>query len=43
LHIITVGTSDPDVPPFEAKVLVEAWHLGKRSGIDSLDLGLTAE
>lgn len=41
LHI-TVGTSDPDVPPFEAKALVEAWRFGKRSGIGSLELdGLT--
>lgn len=42
LHI-TAGTSDPDVPPFEAKALVEAWRFGKRSGIGSLELdGLTA-
>jgi tRNA ligase len=42
LHI-TVGTSDADVPPFEAKALVEAWRFGKRSGIGSLELdGLTA-
>lgn len=42
LHI-TVGTSDPHVPPFEAKALVEAWRFGKRSGIGSLELdGLTA-
>jgi tRNA ligase len=42
LHI-TVGTSDPDVPPFEAKALVEAWRFGKRSCIGSLELdGLTA-
>ncbi|KAG2145593.1 RNA ligase-domain-containing protein [Suillus cothurnatus] len=42
LHI-TVGTSDPQVPPFEAKALVEAWRVGKRSGIGALELdGLTA-
>ncbi|KAG2143593.1 RNA ligase-domain-containing protein [Suillus clintonianus] len=42
LHI-TVGTSDSEIPPFEAKALVEAWRFGKRSGIGSLELeGLTA-
>ncbi|KAG1834983.1 RNA ligase-domain-containing protein [Suillus subalutaceus] len=42
LHV-TVGTSDPQVAPFEAKALVEAWRFGKRSGIGSLELdGLTA-
>lgn len=42
LHI-TVGTSDPEVLPFEAKALVEAWRFGKRSGIGLLELdGLTA-
>ncbi|KAG1738763.1 RNA ligase-domain-containing protein [Suillus lakei] len=42
LHI-TVGTSDPRIPPFEAKALVEAWRIGKRSGIGLLELeGLTA-
>ncbi|KAG1824252.1 hypothetical protein DFJ58DRAFT_883305, partial [Suillus subalutaceus] len=41
LHV-TVGTSDPQVPPFEAKALVEAWRFWKRSGIGSLELdGLT--
>ncbi|KAG1722907.1 RNA ligase-domain-containing protein [Suillus lakei] len=42
LHI-TVGTSDPQIPPFEAKALVEAWRIGKISGIGVLELeGLTA-
>ncbi|KAG2145471.1 RNA ligase-domain-containing protein [Suillus bovinus] len=41
LHI-TVGTRDPEVPPFEAKALVEAWRFGKRLGIGSLESdGLT--
>lgn len=43
LHI-TVGTSDPEVLPFEARALVEAWRFEKRSGIGSLELeGLTAQ
>ncbi|KAG2048288.1 hypothetical protein BDR06DRAFT_1024555 [Suillus hirtellus] len=42
LHI-TVGTSDPEVLPFEARALVKAWRFEKRSGIGSLELeGLTA-
>ena len=37
LHI-TVGTLNADVPPYEAKGLVEAWRNGKRTGIGSLEL-----
>ncbi|KAF8837968.1 hypothetical protein BDN67DRAFT_972227 [Paxillus ammoniavirescens] len=43
LHI-TVGTLNADVPPFEARALVEKWQKGERTGIGSLELeGLSAK
>lgn len=42
LHI-TVGTLNADVPPYEAKDLVEAWRKGEWTGVGSLELqGLSA-
>lgn len=37
LHM-TVGTLNADIPPYEAKGLVEVWRQGKRTGIGSLEL-----
>ncbi|KIK53778.1 hypothetical protein GYMLUDRAFT_178440 [Collybiopsis luxurians FD-317 M1] len=34
LHV-TVGTRDDEVPPVEAKALVESWRAGKTDGIES--------
>ena len=43
LHI-TVGTADRNVPPVEAKALVEAWRKGETTGIGSLEIeGLSAK
>ncbi|KAL4068638.1 RNA ligase-domain-containing protein [Scleroderma yunnanense] len=43
LHI-TVGTADPNIPPVEAKALVDAWRKGERTGIGSLEIeGLSAQ
>ena len=41
---ITVGTLNADVPPLEARGLVEAWRKGNRTGIGSVELeGLSAK
>lgn len=42
LHI-TVGSLNADIPPYEARGLVDVWRKGKRTGIGSLELeGLSA-
>jgi tRNA ligase len=37
LHV-TVGTRGADVPPVEAKVLVERWNCGERDGIECVEV-----